>query len=165
MRWFVYCALVLVLAAFITPTVFAQLGDGPDTADARIRPQLDQLGINYDIDEDGDYRVLYETKGGRTQIAFVRSKTYQLNDLEIREIWSIAYVAPDGNIPMPIANMLLEDSFIRKLGAWVKYEGSAMFVAKISAKADNKTLLTALEVVLNTADEIEEKLSGATDAF
>lgn len=47
-------------------------------ADVRVGHLLDQLGIRYQIDEDGDYRVVFELSNGRSQQAFIDSQTQHL---------------------------------------------------------------------------------------
>lgn len=57
-------------------------------ADARVRSVLEELGVKYAVDDDFDFRVLFEVEDGRTQSAIVRSQTEQFMGIEIREILS-----------------------------------------------------------------------------
>lgn len=134
--------------------------------DERIQKLLDKEGIKYEIDSDGDFKLVYEVgEAGRTQLAFIRSHTETYRNLEIREIWSPAYKSDAETLPSDIANMLLEDNAKKKLGAWQKQGQHAVFVTQIPADADFETVLSALKAALETADAIEEQLTGATDAF
>jgi len=62
--------------------------------DHRVSSILDQLGLNYEVDGDGDFRLLFGLGDGRSQLVFVDSKTYRYQGLEVRSIWSPAYKSP-----------------------------------------------------------------------
>ncbi|HFF6218866.1 TPA: hypothetical protein ACGCHS_004477, partial [Stenotrophomonas maltophilia] len=42
-------------------------------ADKSVARHLDKLGYTYEIDEDGDYRLVFDVEGDRTQMVYVRS--------------------------------------------------------------------------------------------
>jgi hypothetical protein len=54
---------------------------------------LDKLGYTYEVDEDGDYRMVFDVEGDRTQMVYVRSAVEDFGSHNIREIWSPAYSA------------------------------------------------------------------------
>ena len=57
------------------------------TADARIKAALDRKNVDYEIDDDGDFRIIFPTDddGNRTQLVFVNSAVEKYGDkLEIR---------------------------------------------------------------------------------
>ena len=145
--------------------VCAQIGDDEPKYDDRVGQILREQDIKYEIDSDGDYRVVYNTGNERTQLAYIRSKTYEYRNLEIREIWSFAYRIEGDNIPVDVANTLLEDAFKKKLGAWGRVGDKAIFVVRISANADKESLVNALELAVQTADFMEEQFTGKTDEF
>lgn len=150
---------VLLLAATFAADVSAA------DADTAIGRQLDSLDQTYEIDEDGDYRLLFDMGGDRTQLVFVRSPVYQYGTHEVREIWSPAYRADNGAFPAFVANHLLEASYETKLGAWTKNGDYAMFVVKLPVRASNEELADAMEAAREAADRMEIELTGGGDEF
>lgn len=143
----------------------AQIGDEEPKYDERVRKILKDEDIRYTIDSDGDFKVIFEMQGDRTQMAFIRSTTEVYQNLEIREIWSFGYESETDVFPAEVASKLLEDTFIKKLGAWGKAGKRALYVVRISANADAETLMNALQMALESADEMEAQLTGETDEF
>jgi len=143
----------------------AQIGGESPEYDERVRKILKEEDVQYTIDNDGDFKVIYKMGDVRTQMAFIRSTTETFRNLEIREIWSFGYESPTDVFPAEVASQLLEDSFVKKLGAWGKAGRRAVFVVRVAANADNESLIAVLELALSVADEMEEKLSGDTDEF
>lgn len=156
-------------------------------ADKALGERLTALGYQYEVDEDGDYRLLFgmgddsdeqdakaskDAKKGedeskeRSQITFVRSETEQYGKLKVREIWSPAYRSDsEDSLPGPVANRLLEDSQNSILGAWVRQGNVAVFVVKIPADLDGDALSDAIEAATRTADDMEAELTPDKDEF
>jgi len=146
-------------------TAWAQIGKSRPRTDPRVEEILDDLDIKYDIDEDGDYRVIFELGDDRSQLAVIRSATSEYQDLEIREILSVAYRSDRDTIPMDVATTLLEDTYDKKLGCWGKQGKTIVFIVRIDADADAKTLESSLMLALSAADDMEERLTGDEDEF
>ncbi|AKC88014.1 hypothetical protein [Pseudoxanthomonas suwonensis] len=156
-------ACALLLAAL--PIHAHAAGKEPDPG---VAPLLEQLGYRYEIDGDGDYKLIMAIEDDdRTQMVFVRSPVESYGRHRIREIWSPAYKADGGTFPAPVANRLLEASNDLKLGAWVKNGGYAMLVVKIDADAGAEALEQAITAAVTSADEMERELAGdlASDEF
>ena len=130
------------------------------SADRAIGRQLDQLKYTYEVDADGDYKLVFDTEDGRTQLIFVRSNVETFGAHHVREIWSPAYRARGAQFPAPVANRLLEASNESKLGSWVKQGDTAMFVVKLDADASVQSLSDALDAALRTADAMERELTS-----
>ena len=145
-------ALLLAVAAAAAPSFAAE----PDKAIGR---HLDKLGYPYEIDEDGDYRMVFDVEGDRTQMVYVRSSVEDFGTHNIREIWSPAYNAKTKQFPVAVANRLLEDSQDAKMGGWVKQDTTAMFVVKIDADATADQLSDAIDAAIRTADAMELELT------
>jgi len=96
-------AAALLLAVTATGAHAAE----PDKAVGRA---LDTLKYTYEVDEDGDYKMVFDMDDGRSQLAFVRSTVEEFGKHKIREIWSPAYNSPGKQFPAAVANRLLEDS-------------------------------------------------------
>lgn len=155
-------AALLTLSSQIAP---AQTGSKP-TGDQRVKAALEKLGLKYEVDADGDFKVGMKFEDGRTQVAWITSQTQQLGKMEIREIMSPAYRST-GPISDKIANQLLADSSQKKLGAWQTVNNGtthvAVFSAKINATSSPEMLETSLQVVLYSADAMEKNLTGKDD--
>jgi hypothetical protein len=137
--------------------------------DARVKALLDQIGYKYEINADGDYKLIpVATENGRSQLAYVISKTQQYSTLEIREVMSPAFLST-GPLSAAVANRLLRENSEVKFGAWrvephnngQKY--LALFAVQISANADAETLRLAIKSVLLVADRMEKELTGTDD--
>ena len=138
---------------------------GPDS---RVSAVLDQMGADYQVDDDHDFRLLFELGSGRSQVAIVNSRTERFGAFEIREVWSIAYTAR-GPLGTELANELLARNRRIKFGAWGLEQREdtryVVFTVHLAAEADETALGHALELVLNMADQLEQELTGASDAL
>lgn len=149
----------------LAPTAVAQVG-AVKTGDSRVEKLLKEANLRYSVNKDGDFQLVNALGDGRDQVVFILSKTVKLATLEIRQIWSIGYRS---KTPLPgiVANRLLEKNSEVKLGAWqvLKPDGDsvAIFAAKIAAETDKLSLLSAIQAVTTTADEIEKELTGKDD--
>ncbi|MBK5929970.1 hypothetical protein CCR82_05370 [Halochromatium salexigens] len=141
------------------------MGGGEPKYDERVSKALNELDINYHIDEDGDYRVTFKTGDDRSQLVFIFSTTETYRNLEIREITSAAYESETDTLPAHIALRLLKENSSIKMGAWQSSGKLAIFSAKISANADPESLKTAIAIVLKTADGMEGELNPDRDVF
>ncbi len=127
--------------------------------------QLDELGYDHDVDDDGDFKLVLEMEDDRTQLAYVRSPVHEFGSHRVREIWSPAYRVDGGRFPAPVSVRLLEDSHDSVLGSWVKQGDIAMFVVKIAADASTTELKDAIAAAVTTADAMETELSPGSDEF
>ncbi len=135
--------------------------------DPRVGKLLDSLEYEYEVDEDGDYKLVMALDGDRTQLVFVRSPVETYGRQRVREIWSPAYRSPTASFSALVANRLLEASNQLKLGAWVKQDQHAILVVKVDADTDAKTLDEAITAAVTSADEMEQQLAEdpTSDAF
>ncbi len=159
--------LVIVALFVVVLPVRAEEAAKPKTEPAAsIKAQLDAKGLKYEVDKDGDFKMIYEMADSkRTQTVFVRSPTFSFGGLEAREIWSPAYRSEDGKLPVDVANSLLEQNAELKLGAWENQGGIAVMVMKIPADASADQLIAAIEGAAAIADGTEKAFSGDKDAF
>jgi hypothetical protein len=145
-------ALLIALAAAGSATAATE-------ADKAVARHLDKLGYTYEVDEDGDYRMVFDVEGDRTQMVYVRSAVEDFGTHNIREIWSPGYSTKTKQFPVAVANRLLEDSQDAKMGGWVKQDTTAMFVVKIDADATADQLSDAIDAAIRTADAMELELT------
>ena len=62
-------------------------GQAASKADPSIAPLLEELGYEYELDEDGDYKMVMALDGGRTQMVFIRSGVETYGRHRVREKW------------------------------------------------------------------------------
>ncbi|KFN43110.1 serine/threonine-protein kinase [Arenimonas oryziterrae] len=137
-------------------------GTAPDPV---VKAELDSLGVSYEIDEDGDFKILQRMDDGRTQQNWVRTPVEEYGTLRVREIWSVGYRAEGEEIPQDIALQLLRDTHDKTLGGWTSQTGTAVFVVKIPADASADQLKDAIDAASSTADAMELVLTGSKDEF
>lgn len=147
-----------IIAALLGGTLAASaMAATPDPAVGRL---LDGLEYNHEIDDDGDYKMVFDMEDERSQLVFVRSQVEEYGSHRVREVWSPAYRSPDPQLPEQVANRLLEDSNNAKLGGWVKQQDMAMFVVKLDADASAEMLSDAIEAAIRSADAMELELTS-----
>ena len=134
--------------------------------DPQIRQQLEELGYEYEVDADGDYRLVFEVAGStekRSQLVYVRTPVESYGALRMREIWAPGYKAAGTDFPAAVANRLLAATQDNKIGAWAKQDEYAVFVVKLPANADAKALDDAIDAAITSADAMEAELTPGKD--
>ena len=153
-------ALALAFAAFWLAPLPARAATTPDPA---IKAQLDSLDIEYEVDSDGDYKLTFAVGEDRSQIVWIRSATEKFGSLKVREIWSPGYKFSGTQLPVAVANRLLEHSHGLILGGWTKQKQFAMLAVKIPVSSTPEQLRDAARAAANAADEIEGELTPGKD--
>lgn len=163
------CSCFAIAVLFSSP-LLAQLGDDEINYDTRVKEALEEAELNFNIVDNGNFHLVFELEGGRTQLVIIKSKTYEYGSMEIREIISIA--AKSDNKKFFKRDMLfdiLERNEQYVLGAWQIDGGEAPyfleFSVKVSANSSPKILSNALILSAKVADEVEQELSGEADEF
>ncbi len=132
--------------------------------DASVAARLEDRGIKYEVDGDGDYKVTYNySKEDRTQLVFVGGKTETVGGLSVREVFSPAGRVEKDGINGRKALELLASSATMKIGSWEIRGDVLYFVVKILDDASSAQLEAAMDVAAETADDEELKLSGDRD--
>jgi hypothetical protein len=154
----------LLLAA--APVAFAAESPAPAGGDPRVEAALKAAGLAYTIDQ-GDYRLEYDVDEQRAQRVWVAATTARIDQLEMRDVWSVA-ARGQGEVPADLARLLLKENVRMILGAWQVNQGDdeylVVYLAQVDAAADAATLQKVIEVVMYSADRIEKQLSDK-DAF
>lgn len=160
------CVSFLFAALLSTAAIAAEPAKTAD-ADPQIKKQLEELKYEYEIDEDGDFKLTFALGEGekdkRSQLVFVRSPVETYGQHRVREIWSPGYRSANKDFPADVANRLLEATQASKLGAWAKQNDYAVFVVKLRADASSKELDDALDAAIRSADEMEAELTPGKD--
>ena len=138
----------------------------PSGGDPRVQAALKTAALAYTLD-DGDFRLDYDVGEARSQRVWIASETARVDQLEIRDVWSVA-ARGKGEVPADLAKMLLKENVRMILGAWQVNQSEdeylVVFSAQVDAAADAATLQKVVEVVMFSADRIEKQLNDK-DAF
>ena len=152
--------MLVLIAASVSLSVAAA------TPDPIVKRMLDAKDTPFEVDKDGDYKILVNYKSeGRTQLVFVRSVVETYGKQRVREVWSYGYESQGDQFSSLVANRLLDASNKVKLGSWVKQGKSAVFVVKVSAEASADELDNAIDAAAAAADEMEKELTDGKDEF
>jgi hypothetical protein len=166
------CASVARQPQAAAPTSAAAPAAAPPGTDPRIATALKALGYTYDVTEDKDYKLVFETGDDkRTQLVVINSNTEFYDQLEIREVWSPALLVEDP-LDTALAMRLLRANDKYKLGAWRVWPADksgdkpqvyVVFAAQIDANAPDSVLSATLDMVSHTADELEKEIAKADE--
>lgn len=155
-----------VLMMTTAPVTFAADDTTSSNGDPRVVAALKTAGLEYTLDE-GDFRLEYDVDKERKQRVWVASETARIDQLEIRDVWSVA-ARGKGEVPAELTRKLLAENVRMILGAWQVNQGPdeylVVYSAQVDAAGDAAALQTAIEVVMFSADRIERQLSDK-DAF
>lgn len=136
------------------------------TLDPRVEAALQAEKLGYAVDA-GDFRLRFDLDAARSQVVWVASGTWKVEDYEIRDVWSVA-TRGKGKVPAELASRLLTENARMILGSWQVNQGTdeylVVFSASVPATADAGTLREVMEVVALSTDRIEKEL-GPTDKF
>lgn len=132
--------------------------------DASVARRLTERGYKYDIDKDGDYRVVYKYESERrTQLAYVSGRTKTAYGVPIRKVFSPAAVLSKNRIDGALALELLDDAFTNKMGGWGIAGGVLYLAIKLPDSASALDLQGAMIIAAELADNMEITISGAKD--
>jgi hypothetical protein len=162
----VWCGLGGVLLALAAAGAVAAEPEKSAAPDPRVAESLKAAGLDFELDS-GDFRLAYEIDDTRAQRVWVASDTTRVDQLEMRDVWSVA-ARGKGEVPADLARLLLKENVRMVLGAWQVNQSPeeylVVFSAPVSATADAATLQEVIEIVMFSADRIEKQLSSS-DAF
>ena len=132
--------------------------------DKSVESRLDKAGLQYDMDEDGDYRVVFDyTSEGRTQLAFVAGRTETVGGVAIRELFAPAAMVEKHGVDGAKALDLLKASARAKVGSWEIRGDFVYFVVKVNDEMTAAEMRVLLNTAASTADDLEIELTGGQD--
>ena len=168
--WLAWMAMMVARPALAA----GDLGSVPDkdvgdsSPDSRVMRQLETQNLRYQVDPDGDFKLVFQLEGSRSQAAWIQSRTEKLGDLEVREVFSIGYRCT-GPIPQDVANRLMSRDKAGRLGSWERIadgvDSLAIFVVRLPALAPADVLSESLGFCLSMADSLEQELTAGQDVF
>lgn len=134
--------------------------------DSSVADRLNEKEILFEIDEDGDYKIVYNySQEGRTQLVFVSGGTETVSGFSVREVYAPAALIEKDNIDGNRALELLRSSSQMKLGAWEIRGDALYFVIKVSDSVTASELESAMDIASATADDMEIELTGGRDDY
>lgn len=152
-------ALALAAGCVIAPVASS-------AADDSVRSRLDLIGYKYEVDKDGDYKIVINySEEKRTQLVWVSGSTESFGPFNVREVYSpAARVKADGVDGTKALDLMLR-SGKTKLGDW-EIRGDGLYYAiKLPEPVTADGLKAAIKLVAETADNMEIELSGSRDAL
>lgn len=134
--------------------------------DPRVTALLQLAGLVYEVDPDGEFRLLLEFDDGRSQQVFIRSETNSLEGLEVREIYSPGALG-DTLAAAGTMDLLLRANHEAIMGAW-EYQlmaggDAALFCVRVPADPDAALLRRLVGTVGRMADDMEAAITGKDD--
>jgi hypothetical protein len=128
--------------------------------DTRVMNKLGQVNLDFTLTEFNGYRVPFQLRSGRQQVAIVDSITEKYLSIEVRQVWSVALSTEKPLAPGLLQRLLLSNT---KFGGWrlSLYQGkyTLFFVTFVAAECDAETLRDAMDIVIVVADELEKELT------
>lgn len=151
-----------LLALGTATALFA--GSAAQAEDAAVARRLNDRGMKFEVDKDGDYKVTYNyKKEGRSQLVFVSGRTQAVGGWTVREVFAPAARVEKDGIDGTRALDLLRESSKNKLGSWEIRGDVVYFVIKVSDSMNGAELESAMDIAAETADDMEIKYSGGRD--
>jgi hypothetical protein len=133
-------------------------------SDESVADRLQEAGLKYEVDGDGDYKVTYNYQSeGRTQLVFVSGKTETVAGFTIREIFAPAGRVEKDGITGAKALKLMQESRETKFGSWELNGDVLYFVIKAQDNMSAAQLEAMMDIVAEVADNKEIELSGDRD--
>lgn len=162
-------ALLLASGASVLAAPPADDAAGRAKADPKVGLALDEVKADYQIVDDGDYKLTIGFDDKRSQVVFVSSAVESLDKLRVREVWAIANLYVPGNEPADLAVALLKDAAGKILGGWQLRDfgdrTGLIYCMQLPADLDAVALRTAYEQTAVIADEKEKELTEGKDDY
>ena len=129
---------------------------------ALIEGLLKKAELKYTVDDDGDYKLVFEVSDcTRKQAMWIETDIREVGGYRVLKLWSAAY---RGTLTKPMAMELLADDY--KVGFWgvaqkAGEDSIVLFIAKVPASISPEDLKTCCEAVIEAADRLERKWSDS----
>lgn len=140
-----------------------------EKADPAVGLALDEVKADYEVVDDGDYKLTIGFDDKRSQVVFVTSTVETLQKMGVREVWAIANLYVPGNEPADVAVALLKDNSSKILGGWQLRDfgdrTGLIYCMQIPANLDAQSLRTAYQQAAVIADDKEKELTAGKDEF
>ena len=125
---------------------------------------LKSADIPYEVDEDGDYKIVYDwSKEKRSQLVYISGTTEDISGVKLYEIFSPAKVMDDDAIDPALAKRLLVENAQYKFGAWELAGKTVYFGGKVPTDMPAAQFETLVSAIASTADDMEQELTPGKD--
>ena len=149
----------LAIAAFL-----ALAAPCASAADPALEALLKAANLPYEVDEDGDYKIVYDwSKEKRSQLVYVAGTAEELSGVKLYKIFSPAKVMDDAGIDPALAKRLLGENSQYKFGAWEVAGKTLYFRGNVQAGMPAAQFETLVSVIAGTADDMELELTPGKD--
>ncbi|MEG2942182.1 MAG: hypothetical protein RR969_11470 [Thermomonas sp.] len=133
-------------------------------ADPVLEALLKSADIPFEVDEDGDYKIVYDwSKEKRSQLVYISGTTEELAGVKLYKIFSPAKLLGEDTIDPALAQRLLGENAQYKFGAWELAGKTLYFGGKVPAGTPAARFETLVSVVAGTADDMEQELTPGKD--
>ena len=132
--------------------------------DAHVAACLREIELNYQMDEDGDFRLVMRMENDRSQICVIKSEVEEIFGNRTRKVYSPA-LRSFGPFDPRTTDILLKENAFLKAGSWLvsaDAEDNHLAIFQIVVPHDAPALLLAevIHAVTLVADHMEQRLSG-----
>jgi hypothetical protein len=133
--------------------------------DASVKKTLDKADLKYEIDDDGDFKLVIGLGEGRTQLVFVYSSVLTYEGVTVRTIMSPLMVAATREeLSADLLYQVLVENGENKIGSWEIIEapdGKRMvqYVVKVPTDLNADDLRSMIGLAAVAADQVEKKTS------
>jgi hypothetical protein len=167
-RWGLALQRAAIAGVFLGVTGLAWSQVTPQV-DRKCQKTLDKANLKYEIDSDGDFKLVVQVANNRTQLVYVYSNTLTYDNVEVRTIMSPALVADtDEALTAETLRMLLVDNFENKMGSWEVVERPdggivIQYVVKPPADMGPEDMRSMIGLAAIAADMIEQQITEGDD--
>lgn len=152
-----FSALLLLILLTAIPAHAAEPAPAPEPPDPAIVEQLTELGYEYEMDEEGDFRLLFDMGEERSQFVWIRNRTYSADGVAMRDVWSYALELPGKYVSVKLASRLLLESWEGIMGGWARDGEYVVYMVKLPADAAAAKLDAAIGEAIRAADALEKE--------
>lgn len=133
------------------------------TGSTDLKTLMDQTGLKYQMDDDGDARVTFTLPDGRDQMAWVSGTVDDFGPHADRDVYS--YIAKLSDVPksFEVLETLLRHTARKKMGGIVIIHETLTYRIDVSTSAGAEGLKAAIIFAVKNADELEKALTGKDD--
>ena len=137
---------------------------GAMAGDPVLEALLKSADIPFEIDEDGDYKIVYDwSKEKRSQLVYMSGTSEDIAGVKLYEVFSPVKVLDDESIDPALAKRLLGENAQYKFGAWELAGKNLYFGGKVPAGISASHFEALVNTVASTADDMEQELTPGKD--
>lgn len=154
-------ALAFVTMSSAVPTARAESGN------AILEIKLKATGLPFEIDQDGDFKVLVNwEQDKRSQLVYVSPEVDEFSGMPHYTAFAPAALL-NGDVTLDAGRMrsLLEKNANYKVGGWMVAGNALYFGAKLSTDVSPEQLRKLLAALAEEADNLEMELTPGEDAL